>query len=137
MPILPENKSRYPADWPKIRERILRRARNRCEQCGVENHVYGYYDESRRFVPIGHEPTQEWDAIALDGYKTFRIVLTVAHLDHTPENCADDNLKALCQRCHNRHDREHRNGTARATRRNRALKAGQMELAVFPREFPV
>jgi hypothetical protein len=31
-------------------------------------------------------------------------VLTVAHLDHTPENCADENLKALCQRCHNTYD---------------------------------
>jgi len=34
----------------------------------------------------------------------LRHYLTVAHLDHTPENCADDNLKALCQRCHNRYD---------------------------------
>lgn len=32
------------------------------------------------------------------------IVLTTAHLDHRPENCADDNLKALCQQCHNRYD---------------------------------
>lgn len=32
------------------------------------------------------------------------IVLTVAHLDHDPSNCAEDNLKALCQRCHNRYD---------------------------------
>lgn len=33
-----------------------------------------------------------------------KVVLTVAHLDHTPENCADDNLKAWCQRCHNIYD---------------------------------
>jgi hypothetical protein len=31
-------------------------------------------------------------------------VLTVAHLDHQPEHCGDDNLKAMCQRCHNRLD---------------------------------
>ena len=35
----------------------------------------------------------------------------IAHLDHTPENCSDDNLKALCQRCHNRYDAEHRKQT--------------------------
>lgn len=35
------------------------------------------------------------------------VVLTVAHLDHTPENCADDNLEAMCQRCHLRYDRHH------------------------------
>lgn len=27
-------------------------------------------------------------------------VLTVDHLDHDPGNCADENLLALCQRCH-------------------------------------
>lgn len=31
MPIKPENRDRYPADWPQIRERILRRAGGRCE----------------------------------------------------------------------------------------------------------
>ena len=43
--------------------------------------------------------------------KDAYIVLTIAHLDHTPENCSDDNLKALCQRCHNRYDAEHRKQT--------------------------
>lgn len=27
-------------------------------------------------------------------------VLTVDHLDHTPANCREENLVALCQRCH-------------------------------------
>lgn len=27
-----------------------------------------------------------------------RILLTIAHLDHDPRNCSDDNLAALCQR---------------------------------------
>ena len=40
-----------------------------------------------------------------------RIVLTIAHLDHTPEHCNPDNLRALCQRCHNRYDAEHRKET--------------------------
>jgi hypothetical protein len=35
-------------------------------------------------------------------------VLTTAHLDHQPENCADTNLLAGCERCHNRYDAEHR-----------------------------
>lgn len=42
--------------------------------------------------------------------KQVKIVLTVAHLDHTPENCADENLKALCQKCHNRYDAPMRAG---------------------------
>lgn len=36
--------------------------------------------------------------------KIVKIVLTVAHLDHTPENCAHDNLRSWCQRCHNKYD---------------------------------
>ncbi|MDU6555123.1 MAG: hypothetical protein E6507_09740 [Prevotella bivia] len=40
-----------------------------------------------------------------------RIVLTIAHLDHTPEHCSPENLRALCQRCHNRYDAEHRKET--------------------------
>jgi 5-methylcytosine-specific restriction endonuclease McrA len=77
MPIRPENKDRYPKDWPQISARIRERAGQKCEDCGVAN--YSIRDGSK-------------------------IVLTVAHLDHTPENCADENLRAWCQRCHNRYD---------------------------------
>jgi glyoxylase-like metal-dependent hydrolase (beta-lactamase superfamily II) len=52
-----------------------------------------------------------------DGDKVTYIVLTIAHLDHTPENCADDNLKALCQRCHLAYDHDHHQQNAAQTRR--------------------
>ena len=90
MPIKPENKSRYQKNWKEIRARILERANNRCEFCGVENHTYRYNPKTGK-----------------DAY----IVLTIAHLDHIPENCSDENLKALCQRCHNQYDAEHRKQT--------------------------
>lgn len=35
------------------------------------------------------------------------VVLTIAHLDHMPENCQRANLKAMCQRCHLVYDQEH------------------------------
>ena len=44
-------------------------------------------------------------------------MLTVAHLDHVPENCDPDNLRALCQRCHNAYDAPMRR--ARIARRAR------------------
>jgi len=55
-------------------------------------------------------------------------VLTVAHLgDPSPENCADDNLKAMCQRCHLRYDgpqhRQNAAATRRAKKQNRELFA--------------
>ena len=59
--------------------------------------------------------------------RIVRIILTVAHLDHVPENCADDNLKALCQRCHNLYDAKMR----RAGIRERAF-ADQFDMFPTP-----
>lgn len=95
MPIRPENKDRYPDNWKQIRERILRRATNsngdqQCEcegECGLHH--------GKRCSELNGYPA-EW--------ANGMIVLTVAHLDHTPENCDESNLKAMCQRCHLRYD---------------------------------
>lgn len=39
MPIKPENRGRYPANWKEIRAAILERADNKCEFCGIENYA--------------------------------------------------------------------------------------------------
>lgn len=117
MPILPENRSRYPANWhTEIRPRILERAGHRCEfeGCGVANYAIGYRDKAGSFIEtqcpmIAH-------AARLRGEKIIKIILTIAHMDHVPEHCSDDNLKAACQRCHNRYDAEYRKQN-RASRR--------------------
>lgn len=49
--------------------------------------------------------------------RIVKIILTVAHLDHRPENCTDENLKALCQRCHNRYDAPMRAAGRKARKR--------------------
>lgn len=112
MPIRPENKHRYPRDWKQIRAAILDRAGHRCEQCGIPNHAWRNKSTGAWTEDIGRV-----DAWVFDGYKTVRIVLTIAHLDHTPENCDPDNLSALCQRCHLRYDIPHHQHTAYRTRR--------------------
>jgi hypothetical protein len=113
MPIRPENRARYPSDWKHISGRIrFVRAGNRCEcegECGRGTHA-------------GRCPNYHGQA----AYGTGSVVvLTVAHLDHTPENCADDNLKAMCQGCHLHYDREHHAQTAQRTRT--AALAAQMD----------
>lgn len=134
MPIRPENKARYPKNWNEISQRIRHRAGNHCEWCGAENHARGGRDSSGKFhkaVPRGESlqglmwPALRDYAMCEDGHRHYiiRIVLTVAHIDHTPENCSDDNLAALCQRCHNRHDAKMR----AAGRRARARAALNME----------
>lgn len=130
MPIKPENRARYPKDWPAIRKRILKRAGNRCETCRAKNHTViarglrkdagtymtmtGRIRDAETGKNLGWGRGSEYDA-----EKFTRIVLTIAHLDHTPENCADDNLRALCQMHHLRYDLEHHQRNARATRQAR------------------
>ena len=124
MPIRPENKHRYPRDWKEIRERILKRANWRCEHpgCIARHGVTGYWHDGR-FVSmpevLRHAGYKAGDVVACsDGakLKVIKIVLTIAHLDPTPENCADDNLRAWCQRHHLAYDAEHHKRTAYATR---------------------
>ena len=109
MPIRPENKDRYPKNWKtEIRPMILKRANNRCEFCGVENHTWVWSEKENKY-----------------GEKQHRVILTIAHLDHSPENCDPSNLRALCQKCHNRYDAAHRAETRKHTK---AMKEGTLEL---------
>jgi len=121
MPIRPENRRRYPEDWPQIRARILERASNCCEACSVPNGTFIYADRERPedwiAVPDEHveprpgQPHKRWDFVA--GAPVTRVVLTIAHLDHQPENVREDNLRAMCQKCHLAHDAEHHRQTRR------------------------
>lgn len=96
MPIRPENRGRYPKDWKAISLGVRNRAGWRCEgdacvaRQGARHPVTG-----------------------------STVVLTVAHLDHQPENCDPANLKALCQRCHNAYDAPTRAAGLKARRRAR------------------
>ena len=92
MPIRPENRARYPKNWKQISDHIrFVRAGGRCEFCREAEHG--------RPHPVTGS----------------RVVLTTAHLDHVPENCAGDNLAAMCQRCHLVYDAEHHARTRRDT----------------------
>jgi hypothetical protein len=128
MPIRPENRARYPKDWKQIRERILHRAGHRCEHesCGARHRDVGYW-LGELFVPMpralrdaGYKAGDTVACSNAPDLKLIMIVLTIAHLDHTPENCADDNLRAWCQKHHLRYDAKHHTQTAYATRRARA-----------------
>lgn len=134
MPIKPENRALYPADWQAIRERILERDGRRCQFCGVEHRAIGWRDDKGAFHVVALDGNRqrlaEEQFTRGDLVRLILIVLTIAHLhDMDPRNCADDNLAALCQRCHNRHDLAYRQANARRTR---AAKSGTPDL--FPVE---
>lgn len=98
MPIKPENKARYPSNWKQIVEQVRERSGNRCE--GSPD-----YPDCRA---ANGEPHPETGS---------RVVLTTAHLDHTPEHCDLSNLRHWCQRCHLNYDKEHHANNIRASRR--------------------
>lgn len=117
MPIRPKNRQRYPEDWDRISFYIrFVRANGRCEcdaRCGSRLHRSG------RCEAYHNQPHPRTGSI---------VVLTVAHLDHTPENCDETNLMAMCQACHLAYDRDHHAETAAQTARERAAAAGQQTL---------
>lgn len=86
MPIRPENRGRYPADWPDISRRIrFDRAKGRCEcdgRCGRPPEHLGP-DPIEREDP---RPTRCVNHHGEPAYGTgSTVVLTTAHLNHTPE----------------------------------------------------
>lgn len=116
-PIRPENAGRYPDDWKDVSNGIrFGRADGRCEcrgECGRGTH-------GTDRCPNRHgEPA----------YGTgSKVVLTVAHLDHTPENCDGENLRAMCQGCHLHYDRAHHAATRARTVAVARETAGQLTL---------
>ena len=110
---MPVDMSLYPNNWHDIRARILLRAGGdngdprinaRCEWCDAKN----------------------WRPHPITGSK---VVLTIAHLDDPdPMNCADSNLAALCQKCHNGHDAPMRARNRATKARIAEIESGQMEL---------
>ena len=130
MPIKPENRGRYPTDWKVIRANILERAVHCCEQCRVPNRARiarGAGDDAETYMRDDANvycanTGEHLGQCRMSDYSIGRmtdIVLTIAHLDHMPENNDPANLKALCQRCHLRHDMAQHVANAKATRRAR------------------
>lgn len=155
MPIKPENRARYPADWPAISLQARERAKWRCQWpgCSARHHAVGRWRMAQQgwvWHPIcGSGPVdaagwgQSWPDLQMLPYREAKafaeveneslvidtraivIVLTVAHLNHQPEDCRPENLAAMCQRHHLAYDHQHHMANARTTRRAR-LAIGEL-----------
>jgi hypothetical protein len=102
---MPMDMMRYPANWKTISLRIREREGWRCKWCGAEN---------GKPHPITGS----------------KVVLTVAHINHDTTDNSEENLAALCQRDHLRHDAKYHAINAAETRRRRKIEAGQQELGL-------
>lgn len=104
---MPVDYGKYPKDWKAISLAIRKRAEGRCEclgECGLHRTTPG----PRRCVERNGEPAK---------WAKGKVVLTVAHLNHTPMDCRPENLKAMCQRCHLRYDHDLHQRNSYETRR--------------------
>ncbi len=128
---MPIDYKNYPANWKtEIRPAIMQRANNCCEFCGVSNYkliIRGNWEGIECYQDIdGNIYDSNTSEIIGKDYvgevhqtnKLIKVVLTIAHLDNDTKNNSYGNLKALCQRCHNRYDVKFR----KANRRNSYVK---------------
>lgn len=143
MPIRPDLRKYYGPVWQSVRARILERAGGkfdakgkylggaRCEQCKVpdQQRVQRGRGGLWKSLLVGEQSLwrdrhgELTDILpCYPRVRTVRIVLTVAHLNHTPGDDRDENLKALCQWCHNHYDAPVRAVHARETRMTRKDK---------------
>ena len=152
MPIKPENKERYPANWKALSHRIrFDRAGGRCEcdgRCGADHKAES--EQLKRALDLADEHTESLyfagdyrrcperhgsDALwrLLFDQDPARVILTTAHLDQTPENNDERNLMALCQRCHLAYDRAANVAESAKTRRRQARERDRNQLDLFQR----
>lgn len=141
MPIRPENKARYPKNWKAISLAIREAAGQKCEKCAAPNGAMigrgigrdagtYWHDGLVRNAETG-EALWYQRASEYEGAAPVKVVLTVAHLNHVPEDCRPENLRAWCQRCHNRHDAKTRAAGIKERRRATAA-AGDLFVECKP-----
>jgi hypothetical protein len=131
MPIRKDLRKFYGRTWRTVtRPRILARAGHRCESCAIPNNT-----EVTRIGGCWLDQTVTWTNGVIEHWRDtagrfigdppdgsprrIRVVLTVAHLNHTSGDDRDENLKALCQWCHLNYDKAH-HAESRAARKDNA-----------------
>lgn len=112
---MPMDRKRYPVGWDDISRRIRERAGGMCEcvgECG-HTHLHELHRDGAR-AGVARCMARQGRENPVTGRT---VILTVAHLNHTPMDCRPENLRAMCQRCHLSYDRPRHLAKQAANRR--------------------
>lgn len=146
---MPIDYKNYPPNWKtEIRPRILARAGNCCERCKVPNYkviLRGLWEVKGEIIPVYQDDDTGKIYSAIDGthlgddyvgevwqfgakQTITRVILTIAHVgqDKSPMNAKEEDLLALCQRCHLLEDKEHH-----ATKRRETINRKKKQIDLF------
>jgi glyoxylase-like metal-dependent hydrolase (beta-lactamase superfamily II) len=100
---MPIDYKKYHVDWKDIiRPDILKRDGYKCANCKISNRTKYTWDNKVRVILDDEWLLQQYIE---KGHKISKVVLTIAHLDHSIDNVEYTNLAALCQYCHLRYDK--------------------------------
>lgn len=124
---MPMDRALYPSAWDQIATFIKTLNNWQCAECGKQ---CKRPDQSRlEFLEqIRTRRISECPVILEYLEHPTRWVLTVAHLNHRPEDCRIENLLPLCAPCHCRYDTT---PEARAIKRRlKREREGQLSLGV-------
>ena len=96
---MPMDVDKYPYNWKEISHQIrFERAKGKCEGSPQYPNCEAEHGKS-------HPVTSS------------KVILTVAHLDHNPQNNVPSNLRTMCQRCHLTYDAKYHARNAAKARR--------------------
>ena len=115
---MPVNYKQYPANWKVISYEVrFVKAGGRCQCCNAKH-------------------------LVVNPYTKKRFVLACVHIDGDRNNCKDNNLGAMCQRCHILHDRPQHNYSRKygreaiySTGKLFNLKPRKAKITIRPRVF--
>ena len=100
------DKKQYHETWDDyIRPTVLKRDKYKCVHCGIKHRSYVLIDSSNKRIVIDRVEHEEYK---YQGLRTYRIYLQVAHLDNNKNNNDFENLRTLCNKCHNEYDKNHK-----------------------------
>jgi hypothetical protein len=115
------NYSDYPANWEDIRAEVLERAKNAdgIPQC----ECLGECEREHKGTRCPHLQCER-----LTTRSKYKVILTTAHLCHTPKCDRLDHLKSMCQPCHQIFDlreRQKRDGGKTYALKSRAVQLSE------------